>query len=109
VLPGMTAKVVVDASTRGGVQIPVNAPHADADGKPYVWLLDPDTMTVSRRPVVLGTLSGTNVKVVSGLEQGEEIAISGVRQLQPGMKVRRYRPKAGGNPPGGPEQGVQKP
>ena len=109
VLPGMTAKVIANASTRDGLLIPAIAPLADADGKPYVWLLNSDTMTVSRRPVVLGTLSGANVKVVSGLEQDEQIAISGVRQLQPGMKVRPYQPKPSSNRPGGPEQGVQKP
>lgn len=103
VLPGMTAKVIADAPDRGGVLIPANAARADAGGKPYVWLLDPAAMTVSRRPVELGSLTGGNVEVVSGLQDGEEIAISGVRQLQEGMRVRRYEPKRDERHQGAPE------
>jgi RND family efflux transporter MFP subunit len=90
ILPGMTARVIASPSKAGATLIPANAPRAEADGKPYVWLLDPDTMTVSRRPVELGNLTGGNVEVVSGLKEGDQIAISGVRVLEEGMQVRRY-------------------
>ena len=46
-------------------------------------------MTVHKRPVELGELAETGVHVDSGLENGEQIAVSGVRNLREGMQVRR--------------------
>ena len=46
-------------------------------------------MTVSRSAVDLGQVSGSMVQIVGGLEDGDEIAISGVAQLRDGMQVRR--------------------
>lgn len=92
VLPGMTAKVVVRAA--GGatdqVLIPAHAVAAASDGQSFVWLVDPDSMTVSRRPVTLGPLQGDQVQVRSGLGAGDVIAISGVAVLRDGMQVRRF-------------------
>ena len=43
---------------------------------------------MSERPVTLGEMVGSDVLVTGGLEAGDTIAISGVSQLRPGMKVR---------------------
>ena len=59
-----------------------------ADEEPFVWIVDPDTMAVQPHEIVLGDLSGSMVEVTSGLEDGQLIAISGVRKLRPGMVVR---------------------
>ena len=94
VTSGMTAKVVavISAKSRsasGGFLIPVQAARGDEAGKAFVWVLDPGTMTVSRSAVELGQVSGSMVQIVGGLEDGDEIAISGVAQLRDGMQVRR--------------------
>ena len=91
ILPGMTARVVAEDATEAAIAIPSNAPRADAAGKPYVWLIDPKTMTVSPRPVDLGQMEGGSIEVLSGLEKGDEIAVSGVKQLTTGMQVKRYQ------------------
>ncbi len=94
IFPGMTAKVRIKslrtrrASNR--IAIPVNAAVADAKGNAYVWLVDPSSMTVHRRPVELGELSGSDVGVKSGLSIGDQIAVSGVHQLREGMAVREF-------------------
>lgn len=94
VTSGMTAKAVAVISAKshsasGGFLIPVQAARGDESGKPFVWVLDPGTMTVSRSAVDLGQVSGSMVQIVGGLEDGDEIAISGVAQLRDGMQVRR--------------------
>ncbi len=94
VRPGMTATVTISVpsdtgSTTSRFAIPASAALADENGKAYVWKVDVDTMTVARAAVVLGDLSGSDVRVESGLANGDTIAISGVHQLREGMKVRR--------------------
>ncbi len=96
VRPGMTATVTISVpsntgstSTSSRFAIPASAALADENGKAYVWKVDVDAMVVSRAPVVLGDLSGSDVRVESGLANGDTIAISVVHQLREGMKVRR--------------------
>ena len=95
ILPGMTARVILSPpemvaayATSGGIRIPAIASASDEQGNAYVWRVDPDTMKVSRAPVVLGQMSGADVLVSSGLSKGDRIATSGVAHLQEGMKVR---------------------
>ena len=94
VLPGMTAKVILhipaDAqkATEGGFLIPAAAAIVDTDGSAYVWRFDQDSSQVSRATVTLGDMSGASVRVLSGLEGGDRIAVSGAAHLQEGMKVR---------------------
>jgi RND family efflux transporter MFP subunit len=96
ILPGMTARVIVhpppradaESAPAGTVTIPVAAAVADDQGNAFVWLVDPDSMEVSRRPVELGEMTDTRVQVTSGLAAGERIAVSGASHLREGMKVR---------------------
>ncbi len=94
--PGMTATVRIHvqpkqqlAAGRSSISIPASATFTDESGKAFVWVVDPGSMTVSRAPVQLGDLSGDRVFVSSGLESGQQIAVSGVHQLRDGMRVRR--------------------
>ena len=91
--PGMTTKVsaeyVAEAAPTGFTMIPSNAVLADETGASFVWLVDPSAMTVHKRPVVVGQLSGAQVEVREGLTEGDQIAVSGVRNLREGMQVRR--------------------
>jgi len=95
VTSGMTAKVIASAevireSGPADFLIPVQAARGDEAGKAFVWMVDPKTMEVHRSPVKLGTVTGSMVRVVEGLEDGDEIAISGVGQLREGMQVTRF-------------------
>jgi multidrug efflux system membrane fusion protein len=100
VLPGMTAKVIAQGTAGAGSEthVPSNAVGSDPDGKPFVWRLDPKTMTVSKVPVTIGQASGSMVEVSGELAASDEIVISGVQQLQPGMKVRRWQGTDSGKP-----------
>lgn len=90
ILPGMTARVQVTMDRDRAWSLPVTALQADDTGKPFVWKVDPQTMTVSPVEVVPGDMAGDLVRIESGLEEGDQVAISGVALLREGMKVRRY-------------------
>ena len=94
VLPGMTAEVVAKGARRAADSmefiVPAGAVFPDPDGRTQaVWVIDPDRMTVHRREVVLGTVTGSgSVEIISGLRAGERIAVAGVSHMREGMKVR---------------------
>jgi RND family efflux transporter MFP subunit len=90
ILPGMTARVLVNVGADQGIRIPVSAVLGDPQLEPFVWKVDPETRTVSRVLVELGPLQGSEVQIKGGLASGDQIAVSGVHQLEEGMKVRRY-------------------
>ena len=93
VLPGMTAKVIIQIGDFGSVSdvsIPARAVLADGESQPMVWIVAPDTSVVESRAVTLGELAGDQVIVTDGLQNGDTVAISGMVQLRPGMKVRRW-------------------
>ena len=97
VLPGMNATLIVESTeTAGGteasgtgVEIPLTAVLHDGD-QTYVWVIDPDAMTASRRQVTLQDGVGETVRVTGGLEAGETIAGAGANYLAEGMKVRPW-------------------
>ncbi len=94
ILPGMTATVSIDFASvpedEGGIIVPAIAVWADDAGHSMIWVVDTKTMTVHRRAVTTGDLTGTNsIKVTAGLNPEEVIAISGVSKLQEGQVVRK--------------------
>lgn len=93
VLPGMTAQVTVQLPDymldSQAIMIPSTAVVADAGLKPYVWVIDPETMTVSKRTVTVGNMSGRLIEVLSGLRPDDEIVAVGAAFLAEGTEVKR--------------------
>ena len=90
ILPGMTARVRVVVDPDSAWSVPVTAAQADENQQPFVWKVDPKSMTVSKSPVELGSLTGDRVLLTDGVKEGELVAISGVTALREGMQVRKY-------------------
>jgi RND family efflux transporter MFP subunit len=93
VLPGMTAKVVIrigDFASASDVSLPSRAVVDDGKSQPMVWIVDPDTSAVESRSVTVGQLADDQILVTEGLQDGDNVVISGMSQLRPGMKVRRW-------------------
>lgn len=91
ILPGMSAEVFALGS--GGaadeaIAVPLKAVFAGPDGKPRVWVVDPDTARVSQRAIETGAVQGGDILVTAGLAAGERIVTAGVSQLREGMLVR---------------------
>ncbi len=97
ILPGMTGLIYGRYTLAGedgaqtNIQVPVNSVQSEA-GQTYVWLVDPDTLTVTRRDIVLGEPEGGTVTVAGGLAAGDQIIAAGGTYLTEGAKVRRYEP-----------------
>ena len=98
IMPGMTANVSITVSEGGtsagadtAVIVPAGAVTSDEQGNSTVWMVDPETMTVSRAQVELGDLAGGDVRVLAGLNAGDRIATSGVHNLREGMQVSELR------------------
>jgi RND family efflux transporter MFP subunit len=90
ILPGMTARVRIVIDPQSAWSVPVTAAQADENEQPYVWKVDAKDMKVSMIPVELGPLTGNRVLLTSGVEKGDQVAISGVTSLREGMQVRKY-------------------
>jgi len=90
VLPGMTARVIVDPLREPGVWLPTHAVVADSGADPFVWMVDPESMAASRHSVQVGEMRAGSIEVTEGLDDGDLVAVSGVRQLQEGQRVRRF-------------------
>jgi len=92
ILPGMSAEVLPETATRGvessSITVPLKAIAAGPDGDPRVWVVDPDTSRVASRPVIVGTVQGSNILVLDGLQIGEHIVTAGLAHLREGMLVR---------------------
>jgi RND family efflux transporter MFP subunit len=86
---GMTARVVISMQgTSGAIMVPVAAVVSDGAGGSRVWVYDESTGSVHAREVVVGALTGGAIEIVSGLEDGDTIAVLGANNLTEGMKVR---------------------
>jgi RND family efflux transporter MFP subunit len=94
VLPGMNASIwfkdpdTVDSKTPQAT-VPLTAIVTDGEQK-YVWVVNRESMVVTRRNITVEDGIGSNLKVSSGLELGETIVAAGVSSLSEGMKVRPW-------------------
>lgn len=105
ILPGMSATVLADLAplfNQGieGVTVPIEAVFSaeeeplDAEFK-YVWVVDPGSMRASRRAVKVGQLSGADIIVLEGLDEGDMIISAGVNAVQEDMLVRPMEREGG--------------
>jgi len=60
----------------------------EQDGKPAVWVVDPQKGTVDLVKVVLARTDADRVLVANGLADGATVVTAGVQLLWPGRKVR---------------------
>jgi len=92
--PGMTAEVTFSVPRfEGGLVelegflIPIAAAFAEADNRFSAFVYDPDTSTVSKRPIRTGGVRDNDVAVIEGLAEGDIIATAGVPFLKDGQQV----------------------
>ncbi len=86
---GMTAKVVISLpGTAGTILVPVAAVVAGEGGKSLVWVFDKAAGTVSSRVVTVGQMTGDDIEILEGLQDGDQITVMGSSNLSEGMKVR---------------------
>ena len=71
------------------IKLPTSALRLEA-GATSVWLLDPNTMTVKAQAVEVSTAEGNDAVVTSGLQNGDQVVLSGVHVLTAGQKVSLF-------------------
>ena len=69
------------------IEIPASA-LTKFNGQPAVWVVDPNTLTVSTRNVDIFRFDPATVTVSQGLDTGDIVVSAGVQALRPGQKVR---------------------
>lgn len=84
---GMTATVEVGSESTPGLSVAQSALFR-INGKPQVWVVNPQTDKVMARSVRIGELNGERAAIVSGLAAGEWVVTAGVHKLAPGQQVR---------------------
>lgn len=60
---------------------------SSTDNKPAVWVVDPQTDTVSLRQVEVSRYENNRILLSGGLEDGEIVVTAGGQYLYPGLKV----------------------
>lgn len=89
-LSGMSGRIFLgtDTDSSATVSIPQTALcHRPTEGD-FVWIVNPSDQTVSLRKVTLGGIQKDGkVTITNGVQEGETIAISGLRFLSDGMTV----------------------
>jgi multidrug efflux system membrane fusion protein len=87
---GSTVTVSMRAANLKGatprIKLPTNALRTEA-GATSVWLLDPATMSVKAQSIEVTSADGNEVVVDSGLQNGDQVIVSGVHVLTAGQKV----------------------
>jgi multidrug efflux pump subunit AcrA (membrane-fusion protein) len=69
------------------ISIPATA-LTELDQQPAVWIVDPSTLTVAIRKIVVERRDAAMAQVSEGLETGDMVVTSGARGLRAGQKVR---------------------
>lgn len=96
ILPGMAGRASAELepgyNPRGGYQIPTSAvftvTDADSPQRSFVWILDEETGTVTRREVQTGELDRFGIVITEGVTVGDVVVTAGVSFLREGQKVR---------------------
>jgi RND family efflux transporter MFP subunit len=84
---GSTITGSIKLSAPSGVEVPASV-LTEANGRPAVWVLDPQSQSVSLRNVDVLRYDPATVIVSQGLETGDIVVTAGVQTLRPGQKVR---------------------
>jgi RND family efflux transporter MFP subunit len=84
---GSTVTGTIKLAAPPGMEVPASA-LTEANGRPAVWVVDPQSKTVSLREVDVLRHDPAAVVISQGLETGEVVVTAGVQTLRPGQKVQ---------------------
>ena len=69
------------------IELPATA-LTEANGRPAVWVVEPNTQTVALRNIDVIRYDPASIVVSQGVEAGDIVVTAGVQVLRPGQKVR---------------------
>lgn len=76
----------------GGITVPATAIYKETDGRTAVMRIEgtEEDMRIIKTPVELGVSARGQIQIMSGIETGAQIVMTGVDALTDGMSVRRF-------------------
>jgi RND family efflux transporter MFP subunit len=83
---GATVVGRIRLSAPPGFEVPASS-LTETDGRPAVWVVDPQSKTVSLRSVEVARYDQAAVVISKGLNTGEFVVTAGAQTLHPGQKV----------------------
>lgn len=83
--PGMLMTVRLQTGQRAGLAVPESA-VVPTNRDPYVYIIG-DDLVAQRRGVTTGQRRDGQVEILSGLQEGERVAVLGLVSLRPGVPV----------------------
>lgn len=85
--PGMFARTIFDLGEKPGIMVPdVAVQKQVGTAERYLYVITPDSVA-ERRAVKLGRQVGDRIDVLSGVEAGEQVAVTALSKLYDGAKV----------------------
>lgn len=86
--PGMVCDVTIGSGLASNkVLVPYVAVSADADGKPYVFVVSQDKNRVRKQNITTGNFFDNKIEVTSGLNPGETIVVEGKEKLSDNSQI----------------------
>lgn len=83
---GALVRATPDANEQTGFSLD-RAAILTVEGSTSVWIVDRETDTVHLRPVTLGEAIGQRVRILDGLNKGDEVVTKGINSLKDGQIV----------------------
>jgi len=85
--PGMFARTIFDMGGKPGIMVPdVAVQKQVGSAERYLYVIQGDTLAV-RRSVNAGRRVGDRIDVLSGVAEGEQVAVTGLSKLYDGARV----------------------
>jgi len=88
-ISGFVAKAEI-SSAKGpsSLAIPIEALIEADQNKAYIYTLNPDSQSVTKKAIKIGSIFGNDVAIISGLEEGTQIVTKGANFLSDKSKVK---------------------
>jgi RND family efflux transporter MFP subunit len=84
---GTAISVTLSSAIKPRIELPLTALQ-EVDGKPRIWVIDPQNKTVSPREVSIISRTDNSVVLAGGVKNGERVVSAGVHSLKPGQQVK---------------------
>jgi RND family efflux transporter MFP subunit len=84
---GTAISVTLSSAIKPRLELPLTALQ-EVDGKPRIWVIDPQNQTVAPRDVKVISRTDSTVVLADGVKNGERVVTAGVNSLKPGQKVK---------------------
>lgn len=88
IVPGMVCRTyLASTASKKSIIVPMTAVQVDYSGKRFVWLMSKDNKALYKE-VKLGSLSQNGVKIIDGLQEGDNLIIAGYQNISEGTIVK---------------------